>query len=106
MKAFPCALSPLDPQDLHVEKEKKGELKFLPSVSFLFVFKMGGGANLFVKDVIPWAHFNSGIFNGFGLLFFLSEKISKKVSQKSWPAQVPKLLPLGSPRDPEKANTE
>lgn len=39
---------------------------------------MGGGANLFVKDVIPWAHFNLGIFNGFGLLFLLSEKFLKK----------------------------
>lgn len=24
---------------------------------------MRGGANLFVKDVIPWAHFNSVIFS-------------------------------------------
>lgn len=67
---------------------------------------MRGGANLFVKDVTPWAHFNSGVFDGFGLLVFISEKFPKKISQKSWPAQVPKLLPLASPRDPEKANTE
>lgn len=37
-------------------------------------------------------------------MFFFQKNVSKKTSQKSGPAQVPKLLPLASPRDPEKAN--
>lgn len=35
---------------------------------------------------------------------FFQKNVSKKASQKARPAQVPELLPLGSPRDPEKAN--
>lgn len=35
--------------------------------------------------------------------FFFQKNASKKACQKVRPAQVPKLLPLDSPRDPEKA---